>query len=79
LNFVYNSAKHANKTIASGQMPNEGTIPVWITNDGLNSRTAYVTFAELAEAIEEVARFADLLSNPEAPPADPSPKAAAGG
>ena len=64
LNLIYNAAKQANKTINSEQMPDEGTIPVWITNDGLKSKTAHVTFAELAEAIEEVARYAAILSNP---------------
>src|SRR5688572_9939357 len=35
LNFLYNRSKHIYAAINSGQLPSGGTVPLWITNDGL--------------------------------------------
>lgn len=70
---VYNASKHADEFIANGnRFAPRSTSTVWITNDGLESRNASLTFAELAHAIEEISGLAAKLANldPPAPASD---------
>lgn len=64
LNLLYNRAKHAEKAITSQQLPLDGTLPVWLKNDGLHSVEASLTFAEIAEILEDLARFAEAAQDP---------------
>lgn len=65
LNRLYNRSKHTDKAIASGQLPTEeGTLGVWLTNDGLASTDDRLAFDEITEILEELSRFASKLQAP---------------
>jgi hypothetical protein len=64
LNLLYNRTKHAEKAIAAGQLPQDGTLPVWLKNDGLHSVDSCLTFEELAEMLEELAVWTEAAQNP---------------
>jgi hypothetical protein len=64
LNLLYNRSKHAESAITSQQLPADGTLPVWLQNDGLHSVETILTFSEIAEILEDLARFADGAQNP---------------
>jgi hypothetical protein len=51
LNRVYNASKHMEGRIASGRLPTNALTAVWITNDGLASHDANVTFQEVRDFI----------------------------
>jgi hypothetical protein len=51
-------------TINSGQLPPDGTIPVWLTNDGLQAVDGKLTFAEIAEILVDLAKWADAARDP---------------
>lgn len=65
LNKMYNLSKHMDTTIAAGQLPEDSIIPVWLTNDGLQSHVAALSFAELAKLLEDLGKIANKLSNPQ--------------
>lgn len=61
LNMLYNISKHANET----QFPQDGTLPIWLENDGLHCTEAHLTFEELSsDVLPELARWADILGDP---------------
>lgn len=65
LNILYGRAKHVEKAIATvGLLPENGTLAIWLTNDGLRSTDSYLTFGETAEILRDLARFADALQDP---------------
>jgi hypothetical protein len=64
LNLLYNRTKHAESAITAEQLPPEGTLPVWLKNDGLHSVESRLTFEEIAEMLEELAVWADATQNP---------------
>jgi hypothetical protein len=48
--------------IDGGQLPTEATAAIWITNIGLESNRAAVTFDELFELLRHMGEIADQLS-----------------
>ena len=64
LNLLYNRAKHAESAITAEQLPPDGTLPLWLKNDGLHSVESSLTFEEIAEMLEELAIWADAAQNP---------------
>lgn len=64
LNALYNQMKHVESRIENGQMIAGATVPVWLENEGLRSVNASLTYAETADALKEIAKYADALSNP---------------
>jgi hypothetical protein len=40
-------------------LPPEGTLPLWLTNDGLQAADAGLTFTELAEILTDLTSWAD--------------------
>ena len=67
LNHLYNWSKHTDsKIVTSDQMPEAGPLAVWLTNEGLRSVEHLLTWSELAEVLEELAKLADLLQDPKA-------------
>lgn len=64
LNLLCNRTKHIESAIKSGQLPPDGTLPVWLTNDGLRAVDAELTFAEIAEILTELAKWADAAQDP---------------
>ena len=64
LNLLYNRSKHAESAITAEQLPPDGTLPVWLRNDGLHSVESSLTFEEIAEMLEDLAVWADAAQNP---------------
>ncbi len=64
LNLLYNRTKHVETAINSGQLPPGGTLPVWLTNDGLEAVDAKLSFAEIAEVLTDLAKWADAAQDP---------------
>jgi hypothetical protein len=64
LNDVYNHMKHVESRIENGQMIEGATIPVWLTNDGLRSTDALLTYAETAEVLRDLAKWANIFVDP---------------
>ncbi len=64
LNALYNQMKHVESRIENGQMILGATVPVWLENQGLRSVDTVLTYAETAEVLKELAKYADALSNP---------------
>jgi hypothetical protein len=64
LNLFYNLTKHVESAIKSGQLPPNGTLPVWLTNDGLEAVDAELTFTEMAEILTDLAKWADAVQDP---------------
>jgi hypothetical protein len=64
LNLLYNETKHAESVIASGKLPEESTMCVWLENDGLHSISSNLTFDEMANVLDDLAQFADAMQDP---------------
>jgi hypothetical protein len=64
LNSVYNRSKHHASAIQNGQLPEDGTIAVWLVNHGLCSTDSWLTFDEMAEILDELARWSDAVQDP---------------
>lgn len=73
LDRVYNASRHADEYIANGgRYAPDSTLTVWLVNGGLECEAATITFAELAEAIESLARVANELMKIEPGPFVPA-------
>jgi hypothetical protein len=59
-----NTIKHWGGDVAQLRHEEHQTIPVWLTNESLVSRSDNLTFAELAGIISEIATVADEIQNP---------------
>jgi len=59
LNMLYNITRYGGDNISV-----DGTVAMWITNDGLEAKDASITFDELAKLLGEIGYLADKLSNP---------------
>jgi hypothetical protein len=80
LDRVHNAIKHADHMIAHGERYAPGsTLPVWITNDGLESVDSLLRFDELADEIEALYRIAAHLASLDPPPENPTQKSSATG
>ena len=64
LHSLHNRVKHADEAIARGDLPGESPLVVWLTNDGLKSTDAWLTFSEAAEELVALARWADVVQDP---------------
>jgi hypothetical protein len=64
LSLLYNRTKHVESAINSGQLPPDGTIPVWLTNDGLEAVDGELTFVEIAEILGDLSKWADAVQDP---------------
>ena len=64
LNTIANAMKHAEGRILEGKMPKEGGLPVWLTNEGLESVDTKLAFNEIAEYLKQLGHVAGRLSNP---------------
>ena len=64
LNLLYNRSKHVEKAIEAGQLPADATIAIWLTNDGLRSVDSWLTFDEMADILDGLARWSDAAQDP---------------
>jgi hypothetical protein len=58
---LYIDSKHADTMIDGGKIPTEATATIWITNVGLESNRAALSFDELREQLLGMGRLADRL------------------
>ena len=74
LQILYVDSKHMDRMIDGERIPAEATAAVWITNDGVESCRAALSFGELTELLLQMSRLADRLSilgnNPDATPSE---------
>jgi hypothetical protein len=56
--------KHVGSRIENGQMLPDATLPVWLSNAGLVSVDATLSFEETADILKDIAKWADALSDP---------------
>jgi hypothetical protein len=65
-NRLYNRSKHVETALACDppQLPPDGTLTVWLKNDGLHCTDGHLTFNEIAAFIEALARVADAAQDP---------------
>lgn len=64
LNHFYNAMKHVESRIENKQMLLNATVPVWLTNEGLCSVDASLSYVETAEVLKQLAIWADTLMSP---------------
>jgi hypothetical protein len=76
LHYLYVDSKHMDRMIDGGKLPTEATVAVWITNHGLESNRAALSFDELFEMLIHMGRLAEQLSTLTAGPVDDSPNPA---
>jgi len=70
LNLIYGRSKHADKAIFAGQLPPDATMPVWLTNIGLQAEGIALSYNEMPNILKELSTIASRLSNPELPNQD---------
>jgi hypothetical protein len=66
LQILYVDSKHMDRMIDGGKIPTEATAAVWITNRGLESNRAALSFEELLEMLLNMGRLAERLAALEA-------------
>lgn len=64
LNHLQNISKHANKELGRGSIPDNLCVPIWLTNSGIECHDTILSFTEFAELLQELAKLAEVLSNP---------------
>jgi len=63
--LIYNTVKHWGKTVESGRHEPTDTVPLWLTNEGLNTRPSTLPFAELAQLLRDLGNVANKIQHPE--------------
>jgi hypothetical protein len=66
---IYISSKHMDKWIKRKKIPPRSTVPLWITNEGLEGKDGHgreikLSFSEMYEILGDAAKLAKLISNP---------------
>jgi hypothetical protein len=62
LRILYVDSKHMDRMIDGGKIPTDATAAIWITNHGLESSRATLSFDELIEMLLQMGRLAERLS-----------------
>ena len=70
--MLYVDFEHMDRMIDGGKIPTEATAAIWITNHGLESSRATLSFDELIEMLLNMGRLAERLSELEPTSAEPS-------
>jgi hypothetical protein len=64
LNFLYNVTKHLGSAIRADQFAPNSTLPVWLTNHGLQAKDQALTFTEIADMLTDLAKWAGAAQDP---------------
>ncbi len=64
VNLLYNRSKHSDTAIEAGQLPPEGTVPVWMEDDGLHGVDVMLRWEETGEVLRDLSNFANMLEDP---------------
>ena len=62
--YIANTIKHFGSDIAADRHAEEDTVPLWLTNVGLKTRTHQISYANVATLVSAVASVADELQDP---------------
>lgn len=65
LNSLYNQSKHTEKVIRGEEMPETATVPVWLTNEGLESHNVRLTYHETGDVLSHLAEYAQAFQDPQ--------------
>lgn len=63
---IANKIKHFGSDVSADKHDENDTVPMWLTNIGLCTRTSELKFEELANLVSEAATVADELQDPRA-------------
>jgi hypothetical protein len=61
LRKLYNTSKDVDERIEDGEFLNEATIPVWLTNDGIESKDHFLSFVELSVFMQQYIELTDAI------------------
>lgn len=61
---IANDLKHTRSRIANGALSQAKTVPIWLSNHGLEALTERLSFQECAELLRELCAVAEMLQNP---------------
>lgn len=61
---IANEVKHTVGAVDAGRCKPEHTVPLWLTNEGLHSFEFGVSWAEAAEVLSDISKFADAIQDP---------------
>lgn len=67
LHILHCKSKHSDSAIERGEVPGDTTMPIWLTNDGIECAEATLSYEEMSEVLVELASCAAQLSNPSVP------------
>jgi len=54
---------HMDERIRDGELHEKGTCAIWITNNGIESTDATITFVELKDILIELSKLANKISD----------------
>lgn len=63
---LYNYIKHCDDKLNSNKFPADGTLPIWLTNEGVCCCEAALTYQDFAEMLADIANGANRFGNPSA-------------
>lgn len=61
---IANTVKHFGSDIAAGRHAEQDTVPMWLSNVGLKTRSHELSYQELAKLVSEIATAANELQDP---------------
>jgi hypothetical protein len=72
LRSLYNTSKHVDERIEEGRLLDDAALPIWLTNENIESKDRHLSFVELSAFMEDYVGLINSLSNqhrPDGPPA----------
>jgi hypothetical protein len=60
LRRLYNTSKHVDERIEAGELLDDATVPIWLTNEGMESKDHSLSFAELSAFMQD---YVDLTNS----------------
>jgi len=64
LHALHTRAKHAEAAIERGDFVEDSPLCVWLTNNGLRSTASQLAFDEIADILDDLAKWADAVQDP---------------
>lgn len=64
INLLHNRSKHAENAIDAGQLPPDGSVSVWMENDGLHGLEVILRWEETGEMLHNLSNLANILEDP---------------
>jgi hypothetical protein len=61
LRLLYNTSKHIDERIEDGELLDDATLPIWLTNEGVESKDHLLSFAELSGFMQDYVGLIDGL------------------